>query len=603
VLPLLNEFKEKLLKEYKSPSNMTTAISACFKFAELFGSEEMDKVRPEDAERYKTHLLEEYVTHEGKNLSRATVVCRLLCLKRYFQFLVENKAIRRNPMIKFKMPTKGTKLPLYLPTEKEIEELLSRVNDNSISGMRDKAVIALMSIVPLKNKELKELTVDQIDLENKRVYPKKGTKETVIPMTDSAFQALETYLKTGRPEIVKWTKKPTTLLFVGRWGKPFSDGTLTVMFNKYNGYRNKNRIYPKLMRQATANHMRKNGMKLTNIRVALGVTLNTARTYTTLARNELKMKEEQWVEKIPLLKEFKEHLVKDELYPNIINKALKAVIFFAKYLKSENMKNVTLSDLEKCKNYIINEYISHVGKRLQEPAIIFRLNILKRYFNFLFESRYIQSNPTSDLKIPRAKPYIHWYFPTKEEIEEFASRPDQYSYTGIRDRALIRLWYQAPLKTREYKDINVQDVNLEKKVLFWKGAGHYSHLPLDAKTHKAMERYLKVSRPVFAKRSKVPTDKLFLNEWGDPFCESSIYEIFWKYRGNKPIKPYASRHVRAIDMLRRGCTVGQVKKTLGLKSTRICQAYEMIVAENPNHFYKSTRAEEKVKLLRREGVS
>lgn len=36
--------------------------------------------------------------------------------------------------------------------------------------------------------------------------------------------------------------------------------------------------------------------------------------------------------------------------------------------------------------------------------------------------------------------------------------------------------------------------------------------------------------------------------------------------------------MKAIDMLRRGVSIKKVKKILGLKSKKICQAHEMIVA-------------------------
>lgn len=419
-----------------------------------------------------------------------------------------------------------------------------------------------------------------------------------MPMGKQAFQALDMYLNIGRPDIVKWAKKPTDLLFVSRWGKPFSRGTLVMIFKKYSGYTGERRIYPYLMRQATANNMRRNGAKLADIQAILGIKLGTARVYTTLARNEIRAEQERWVAKIPLFKEFKEKLIKDELYPNIINKILKSVIFFAKYLKSENMKNIRSSDIERCKNYILNEYISHEGRKLREQDATARIHNLKAYFRFLTECGYLSSDPAASVEIPRPIPRIRWYCPTEEDIEEFAARPDQYSYVGIRDAAMIRLWHLAPLKSHEQKNLKIHDVDLEKKMLYWREQKRCG-LKLDEKTHKTLERYLKVSRPVFLKKAKAPTDKLFLNEWGDPFVECSIFEIFWKYRGDKKIKPYATRHIMALDMLRNGATLEEVKDALGVKSIRMCEAYEAVIASDINGFYKRDRFENKVNLLKR----
>jgi len=208
-------------------------------------------------------------------------------------------------------------------------------------------------------------------------------------------------------------------------------------------------------------------------------------------------------------------------------------------------------------------------------------------------------DPTASVDIPRPTPRIRWYRPTEEDIEEFASRPDPYSYVGIRDAAMIRLWHLAPLKSKEHKDLKVQDIDLNKRMLYWRES-RYRGLKLDDKTCKALERYLKVSRPVFLKKAKAPTDKLFMNEWGDPLASCSIYEIFWKYRGDKKLKPYANRHIMALDMLRNGFSAEEVKKALGFKSIRMCEAYEAIITSDVNGFYKRNRFEEKVKLLKRQ---
>jgi site-specific recombinase XerD len=275
------------------------------------------------------------------------------------------------------------------------------------------------------------------------------------------------------------------------------------------------------------------------------------------------------------------------------------VVFFARFLKSEDMKNITPSDIERCKIYIFKEHRNHEGRKVREEDAVARLNSLKMYFCFLHEQGYLAVDPAANVDIPSASPRVRWYIPTEEDAEEFASKPDPYSYVGIRDAAMIRLWYLAPLKSHEQKDLKVQDIDLEKKTIYWRES-KYRGLKLDEKTCKAIERYLKVSRPVFAKKSKPPTDKLFLNEWGDSLVECSIFEVFYKYRGDKKLKPYATRNMTAIDMLRDGSSLEEVKKALGIKSIKMCEAYKAVIADDVSGFYKRNRFEEKVKLLKRQ---
>lgn len=599
MLPLLDEFKQKLLKEHKLIT-MTNTISICFMLEDWYGSDRMEKITCEDLDRFKKYLMTEYITRTGGHYHLSTIVARFEGLKKYFAFLMEKKYISKDPMCGLEFPKTKPQLPPWLPTEKEVRELINKVDASSPQGSSDKAVIALMSIMPLKNKEVGPLTVDQVDIENRCVYPIKGSKELAIPMPDPIFEILNKYITKDRYHIVKWLKAPTDLLFVSRLGTAFFESTLNNIFSRYNRYApREKRIYPYLMRPATANHMRKRGMKLEDIHKILGVKYRTVGTYTTLARNEIRAEEERYVAKIPLFKEFKEKLVKDELSPNMIHNALKAIIFFAKYLKSDDMKKITPADIGRCKNYVLNEYITIENRKLTEQEVALRLRALKTYFNFLAESRYLSSDPAVDIKIPDVPPRINWYRPTDEAIEEFASRPDPYTYVGMRDAVIIRLWHLTALKPNEHMDLKVQDIDLNKKVLYVPGPRRRT-LKLDDKTYKAVERYLTKSRPVFLKKAKEPTDKLFMNEWGGPLALCSMYDIFWKYKGDRKIKPCISRHARALKMFRDGSSAEEVKKALGFRSIRSCQAYKAMVAKDVTGFYKKDRFEEKVRLIRRE---
>ena len=56
----------------------------------------------------------------------------------------------------------------------------------------------------------------------------------------------------------------------------------------------------------------------------------------------------------------------------------------------------------------------------------------------------------------------------------------------------------------------------------------------------------------------------------------------------------------AINMLRKGSNLEEVKKALGIKSIKMCEAYKAVIADDVSGFYKKGRFEEKVKLLKRQ---
>lgn len=290
--------------------------------------------------------------------------------------------------------------------------------------------------------------------------------------------------------------------------------------------------------------------------------------------------------------EFKEKLLKDGVSVHVIHEMLRSVVFFAQLMGYQrfinNLHVVSKKDIEEFKKYIESDYLTHEKTRLSEHSINCKLRGLSMYYKFLIDRKVITSDPTEGLALPEKGHPDLKHLPTKEEIDEFASRPDPYSYVGIRDRALILLCYSCVLRTSEYHILDVQNVELEKKRICPPGANNIKYgrtIGLNAESCKALEKYMTVTRPVFAKRSKEPTNRLFLSEWGTPFKPFSIFDIFHKYRGGIRITPYTIRHSRALHMIKSGVKIKDLQKRLGHKSRGITQAYHIVTAKNLNNVY------------------
>ena len=279
---------------------------------------------------------------------------------------------------------------------------------------------------------------------------------------------------------------------------------------------------------------------------------------------------------IPRIKEFKDSLVEQYTSPHGISNVLKATGFFMRIMKIKDIGSVSDNDIKKYSEYLKSGYLTHEHLPLNDGTIIFRLRSVSMYFKFLYEKKYIASDPTGDLKLPAIARINQDRLLTKEEIEEFASKPDPYSYVGIRDRAVIRLCYSCPLRSIDYKDLNVEDVDIKNKLLYPKGA----RVPLDSEACKTMEKYLTVTRPVFLKRAKKYTDRLFLGKHGAPFKVSNIYGIFCKYNGGKRIHPYSLRYYRVFEMLKNGGGVKDIRALFGHKCYKTIDSYTIFTIDN-----------------------
>lgn len=288
MLPLLNEFKEELIRGNLAPTTIRNILKAIIYFSKHLESEDMKKVSKNDIDKYKTYLVTEYITHEGHRLCNETITLRLSALNRYFGFLCRSKVVFFDPTLHLEFPKKTKRLPGYIPNEKDIEELLNEPDTYTYVGIRDRLLMELAYSCPLRNKELRELSLQNIDMENRYIYPKraKGGYECGIPIIDGTFQALEKYLQISRPRLLKHTKRVTDRLFLTERGTPFEGTIINEIFQKYRGSK---RIYPHAMRHACAIHMLRRGASIRDVQALLGHrSIKTTQIYTPLTSNDLK---------------------------------------------------------------------------------------------------------------------------------------------------------------------------------------------------------------------------------------------------------------------------------------------------------------------------
>ena len=91
-------------------------------------------------------------------------------------------------------------IPRHLPWE-QVRSLIDSVDTSSPVGKRDKAVLLLLSVLGLRNQEVRELKLDDIDWRAAeiRLSKTKTLRERVLPLTQAVGAALADYILHGRP--------------------------------------------------------------------------------------------------------------------------------------------------------------------------------------------------------------------------------------------------------------------------------------------------------------------------------------------------------------------------------------------------------------------
>jgi integrase/recombinase XerD len=218
----------------------------------------------------------EYVQHlrQVRGNGDSAVNRHVLVLKCFYRAMVAMAYLDppANPMAGFPtMKAAPQKLPSTLSPE-EIEALLDRPNADTVLGLRDRAILALLYGTGIRASECASLTEGDVDLGNATVAViGKGGYPRVVPLNESVVRALEIYRRHRGPAT------PKAPFFVSRLRRAMSRTAIYECVRHW-GQRARigKRVSPHRLRHTFATHLVRAGVGLVTIRDLLGHRLITS---------------------------------------------------------------------------------------------------------------------------------------------------------------------------------------------------------------------------------------------------------------------------------------------------------------------------------------
>ncbi|WFD09014.1 tyrosine-type recombinase/integrase [Tepidibacter hydrothermalis] len=283
---------------------------------------------------------------------------------------------------------------------------------------------------------------------------------------------------------------------------------------------------------------------------------------------------------------------------NIIDKYIDYII------KDKNLSQNTIlsykSDLKKYINYLNSsdtEYISvsendifsfliYLQKSNTSVSTISRIiSSIKSFHEFLFNTRISDNNPARKIKKPKVeRPKMDIL--TQEEVELLLNAPNLKNIKGIRDKAILELFYATGIKVSELIELNIDDLNLNMDYINCVNNKNTRTIPMSNTSKKHTQKYLDDSRTKIIKDENEKA--LFLNSKGQRFTRQGLWKIIKKYTQDinldKNVTPTMLRHSFAIHLLKKGANLSVVGKILGNNNLTSLQIYL-------NHIDKNIRKE------------
>jgi integrase/recombinase XerD len=252
---------------------------------------------------------------------------------------------------------------------------------------------------------------------------------------------------------------------------------------------------------------------------------------------------------------------------------------FTKFAKIKESKDVK-RDL--IKSFL--EHLYHEGFSVSSTER--KLACLKSFFHYLVREGAMESDPTSDIKLPKKAKRLPKALSIAETIR-LISAPQEKTHISLRDAALLELLYATGMRASEAVGLNISDINLSVSFVKCFGKGSRERIvPINQPTLRAIKAYLEQGRPKFPKKNE---QALFLDKSGGRLTRQGLWLIIKKYVKRTGVKgktsPHTLRHSFATHLLEKGADLRSVQEMLGHADISTTQIYTSVSRERLKRIY------------------
>lgn len=207
------------------------------------------------------------------------------------------------------------------------------------------------------------------------------------------------------------------------------------------------------------------------------------------------------------------------------------------------------------------------GQRLGWSTQRARLGVVKDFFRWLTKQNILVHNPASELELPRMEKRLPQEVMTVAEIERLLAIPNVTDPLGVRDRAILEVFYSTGMRRTELCRLELPDLNTARATLHIRlGKGKKDRMsPVGGRAIHWLECYLNDVRPRLCLDTR--SQALFLTGYGDAFNPDVISRMVSTWMRQAGLKRkgscHALRHSCATHMLENGADIRFIQQLLG----------------------------------------
>jgi integrase/recombinase XerD len=226
----------------------------------------------------------------------------------------------------------------------------------------------------------------------------------------------------------------------------------------------------------------------------------------------------------------------------------------------------------------------------KETTLARRVVALRMWLRWLHETRQIRDDLTALIELPKKWQRLPHVL-NLDRTAELVTAPTADQPLGLRDRAILELFYASGLRVSELCGLRVGDINLTAGYVRCMGKGRKERVtPVGQAARDAIEAYLEHQRPKLVEagldrgrwptplpKRVAPTIPLFLTRTGGPLERTVVWRLVRREATRRGIpgkvSPHTLRHSFATHLLEGGADLRVVQELLGHANIATTEIY------------------------------
>lgn len=264
--------------------------------------------------------------------------------------------------------------------------------------------------------------------------------------------------------------------------------------------------------------------------------------------------------------------------------------FEAYLVNTENILKLTDADADLIRRWAV----AMMERGHMATTVNRKLSSLRTYYKYLLRQGVIKVSPMQNVRGPKKKKPLPQFVRESDMDRLLDDTLTDESWSGVRERVIIQLFYETGIRLAELVGLNEEDVDFNRKTIKVTGKRDKQRVvPIGDGLLESLRKYVGMKRERVVDNGGFPAadcpTPLFITDKGLRVYRGWVYELVRRNLSQvvtlKKRSPHVLRHSFATAMLNNSADLEAVKELMGHESVSTTQIYTHTTFEELKKVY------------------